>query len=132
MLRSIVKSFYSICTHLNLLVGGRGHCLVMSFSFMCWPQLFCYVLIFVKHVYLFSKAWPADALLAVATKFLGDIELPEREREACIEMCQEFHISTQQLSTEFLLRTQRHTYVTPTSYLELISTFKDILSKKRK
>lgn len=77
------------------------------------------------------QAWPADALLAVATKFLGEIELPTAEREACIEMCQEFHTSTQQLSIEYLLRLQRHTYVTPTSYLELINTFKDILSKKR-
>ncbi|XP_054282731.1 dynein axonemal heavy chain 7-like [Macrosteles quadrilineatus] len=77
------------------------------------------------------QTWPPDALLAVAKRFLGDIELPETERQACIDMCQEFHTSTQQLSVEYLLRTQRHTYVTPTSYLELINTFKDILSMKR-
>ncbi|XP_063980239.1 dynein axonemal heavy chain 7-like [Diachasmimorpha longicaudata] len=77
------------------------------------------------------QPWPEDALLAVATKFLGEIKLPEEERTACIEMCQYFHTSTQDLSKEFLLRARRHNYVTPTSYLELINTFKDLLSKKQ-
>lgn len=46
-------------------------------------------------------------------------------------MCQKFHTSTQDLSVEFEVRLQRKTYVTPTSYLELMSTFKDVLDKKR-
>lgn len=39
--------------------------------------------------------------------------------------------STQLLSDQFLLRLNRHNYVTPTSYLELIHTFKALLEKKR-
>ncbi|KAK5646414.1 hypothetical protein RI129_004878 [Pyrocoelia pectoralis] len=77
------------------------------------------------------QPWPEDALLAVATRFLGDIELTADERSACIEMCQAFHVSTQELSAEFYLRLKRHNYVTPTSYLELINTFKGFLFKKR-
>ncbi|XP_031352178.1 dynein heavy chain 7, axonemal-like isoform X1 [Photinus pyralis] len=77
------------------------------------------------------QPWPEDALLAVATRFLGDIELTTDERSACIEMCQAFHVSTQDLSAEFYLRLKRHNYVTPTSYLELINTFKGFLTKKR-
>ena len=53
------------------------------------------------------QPWPEDALLAVATKFLGEIQLPESEREACIEMCQYFHTSTQDLSKDFFLRVKR-------------------------
>ena len=64
-------------------------------------------------------------------KFLGEIELTDLERKAAIEMCQFFHVSTQTLSNEFYERLGRHTYVTPTSYLELINTFKDVLAKKR-
>ncbi|VVC38387.1 Dynein heavy chain, domain-2,Dynein heavy chain domain,Dynein heavy chain, P-loop containing D4 domain,P- [Cinara cedri] len=75
--------------------------------------------------------WPADALLAVATKFLNAITLTEHERNVCINMCQEFHTSTQSLSVEFEIRLQRKTYITPTSYLELMSTFQDLLEKKR-
>ncbi|XP_015440426.1 PREDICTED: LOW QUALITY PROTEIN: dynein heavy chain 7, axonemal [Dufourea novaeangliae] len=65
-------------------------------------------------------------------KFLGEIDLTVEERDACIEMCQFFHTSTQDLSLEFLKRAKRYNYVTPTSYLELINTFKDLLAKKRK
>ncbi|XP_043277906.1 dynein axonemal heavy chain 7-like [Venturia canescens] len=77
------------------------------------------------------QLWPEDALLAVATKFLGEIELSDHERKAGIEMCQFFHISTQDLSVEFLTRLGRYNYVTPTSYLEMINTFKDLLQRKR-
>lgn len=76
--------------------------------------------------------WPEDALLAVATKFLSEIEMPDEERDACIEMCQYFHMSTQQLTKEFLKQLGRYNYVTPTSYLELINTFKELLDAKRK
>ncbi|PNF33907.1 hypothetical protein B7P43_G06493 [Cryptotermes secundus] len=77
------------------------------------------------------QAWPDDALLAVSTHFFADVELTEKERDACITMCQEFHTSTQELSVEFFKRLGRYNYVTPMSYLELINTFKDLLSKKR-
>lgn len=46
-------------------------------------------------------------------------------------MCQYFHVSTENLSTEFLNRLDRYVYVTPTSYLEMINTFKYLLTKKR-
>ncbi|KAK0094203.1 hypothetical protein PV326_011565 [Microctonus aethiopoides] len=77
------------------------------------------------------QPWPEDALLAVATTFLGEMQLPDDERIACIDMCQYFHTSTQNLSKEFLRRARRHNYVTPTSYLELINTFKSLLDQKR-
>lgn len=69
--------------------------------------------------------------MAVATKFLSDIDLNDHELNISIQMCQQFHITTQNLSIEFNAKLQRKTYVTPTSYLEMIYTFKDILSKKR-
>ncbi|XP_071052666.1 dynein axonemal heavy chain 7 [Onthophagus taurus] len=78
------------------------------------------------------QSWPEDALLAVATRFLGEIELPTEERTVCIDMCQIIHTSTQRLSDEFFNRLGRKNYVTPTSYLELINTFKTFLTKKRK
>ncbi|CAH0557250.1 unnamed protein product [Brassicogethes aeneus] len=77
------------------------------------------------------QSWPEDALLAVATRFLGEIDMDEKERSVCIDMCQMFHISTQSLSDEYYLRLGRKNYVTPTSYLEMINTFKTFLAKKR-
>lgn len=69
--------------------------------------------------------------MAVATKFLSTIELTDNERTAGIDMCQFFHVSTQNTSAEFLIRLGRHVYVTPISYLEMINTFKDLLTRKR-
>ncbi|GBP05920.1 Dynein heavy chain 7, axonemal [Eumeta japonica] len=78
------------------------------------------------------QEWPPDALLAVATRFLKDVDLTELERDTAIKLCQVFHTDTQELSRQFLLRLKRYNYVTPTAYLELISTFKLLLGKKRR
>ncbi|KAM8934175.1 dynein axonemal heavy chain 7 [Pelodytes ibericus] len=77
------------------------------------------------------QSWPADALQAVATRFLEDIEMSDETRNGCIDMCKGFHTSTITLSEKFRTELQRYNYVTPTSYLELISTFKTLLEKKR-
>ena len=79
----------------------------------------------------FIQPWPEDALQAVATRFLDEVELTDEIRNGCIEMCKEFHTSTSDLSDRFLLELERHNYVTPTSYLELINTYKSLLDKKR-
>uniref|UniRef100_A0A670HTF5 Dynein axonemal heavy chain 7 n=1 Tax=Podarcis muralis TaxID=64176 RepID=A0A670HTF5_PODMU len=77
------------------------------------------------------QSWPSDALQAVATRSLEDIEMSEETRDGCIDMCQKFHTTTINLSESFFNELQRHNYVTPTSYLELISTFKSLLEKNR-
>ncbi|XP_006814570.1 dynein axonemal heavy chain 7-like [Saccoglossus kowalevskii] len=77
------------------------------------------------------QTWPEDALQAVATRFLDEVQMSDAERHGCITMCKEFHTSTRNLSERFLNQLDRHNYVTPTSYLELISTFKTLLDKKR-
>ncbi|XP_028992896.1 dynein axonemal heavy chain 7 [Betta splendens] len=77
------------------------------------------------------QTWPEDALQAVACRFLEDVEMTDESREGCIDMCKSFHTSTIELSASFLTELQRHNYVTPTSYLELISTFKALLETKR-
>ncbi|XP_021255789.1 dynein heavy chain 7, axonemal isoform X3 [Numida meleagris] len=77
------------------------------------------------------QTWPEDALEAVASRFLEDVEMSEETRSGCIDMCKSFHTSTIVLSDLYHVELQRHNYVTPTSYLELISTFKTLLEKKR-
>nr|XP_012632402.1 dynein heavy chain 7, axonemal isoform X3 [Microcebus murinus] len=77
------------------------------------------------------QSWPEDALQAVASRFLEEIEMSEEIRNGCIDMCKSFHTSTIDLSKSFFVELQRYNYVTPTSYLELISTFKLLLEKRR-
>ena len=48
-----------------------------------------------------------------------------------VEMCQTFQTSVRDLSEMYFTRLRRHNYVTPTSYLQLIQTFKAVLNSKR-
>ncbi|KAJ0405408.1 hypothetical protein ATCC90586_009447 [Pythium insidiosum] len=77
-------------------------------------------------------AWPADALVAVAEKFLADVEMDSAAvRSAIVDTCQYFHVSVMDHSARFLKQLRRQNYVTPTSYLELIIAFKTFLARRR-
>lgn len=67
----------------------------------------------------------------VATTSLADVKLENGVRESIVQTCKHFHESVRLLSERFLAELRRHNYVTPTSYLELIRTFKHLLQIKR-
>jgi dynein heavy chain len=75
--------------------------------------------------------WPADALESVAQRFLNDVDLTDEVRQSCVEMVQTFHTTTQVAKEKFFREQKRFYYVTPTSYLELIQSFKRLLGEKR-
>ncbi|TPX60170.1 hypothetical protein SpCBS45565_g07578 [Spizellomyces sp. 'palustris'] len=77
------------------------------------------------------QAWPDDALQAVAWQFLSEVELGDTVRDAVVQMCKHFHQSAIALSDRYLSASSRHNYVTPTSYLELLHAYKDLLTAKR-
>ncbi|EHB12056.1 Dynein heavy chain 7, axonemal [Heterocephalus glaber] len=81
--------------------------------------------------YAIIKPWPEDALELVAVKFLETLELTEVERREVVPVCKHFHTSIMDLSDRFLSELERHNYVTATSYLELIGSFRQLLTKKR-
>ena len=77
-------------------------------------------------------AWPGDALVAVAKKFLSDVKFDsDEQRSNIVILCQKFHQDVIDLSDRFMSSLKRKNYVTPTSYLELIVAFKQNLDKKR-
>mmetsp|Transcript_10385 Transcript_10385/g.18281 ORF Transcript_10385/g.18281 Transcript_10385/m.18281 type:complete len:2113 (+) Transcript_10385:3522-9860(+) len=75
--------------------------------------------------------WPDDALRSVADHFLHKVELSEDVFRGVVEICVEMQKSVFGLADRFFREVQRHYYVTPTSYLELINSFKDVLQFKR-
>uniref|UniRef100_A0A1I8FV89 DHC_N2 domain-containing protein n=1 Tax=Macrostomum lignano TaxID=282301 RepID=A0A1I8FV89_9PLAT len=77
------------------------------------------------------KPWPEDALELVANRYLDDVEMTAEVRDATVSICKNFHESVRHLSEQFQASMNRRTYVTPTSYLELIKTYKVLLSKQR-
>ncbi|XP_061590831.1 dynein axonemal heavy chain 12 [Cololabis saira] len=77
------------------------------------------------------QPWPEEALERVANSFLKSLEISENDRQEIIPVCKTFHTSAKQLSQKFLAELGRHNYVTPKSYLELIATFRLLLTEKR-
>ncbi|XP_053327633.1 dynein axonemal heavy chain 3 [Spea bombifrons] len=77
------------------------------------------------------QTWPTDALEMVANKFLEDVPLDDEIRKEVVSMCKYFQESVKDLSDSYYNTLRRHNYVTPTSYLELILTFKTLLNSKR-
>jgi dynein heavy chain len=78
--------------------------------------------------------WPDDALQSVAARFLLSSNLgfsPEIEKNLIIYF-QFIHQSIEVASKEFKNTLRRRFYVTPTSYLELLSTYNKVLIEKRK
>jgi dynein heavy chain len=52
-------------------------------------------------------------------------------RDAVVDMCMLFHQNVRGLAARFQRELQRNVYVTPTSYLELITTYQTLLASKR-
>ncbi|XP_028407226.1 dynein heavy chain 3, axonemal-like [Dendronephthya gigantea] len=77
------------------------------------------------------QAWPEDALEMVANKFLDDVEMSYNVRKEVVLICKYIHEGVRSLSEKYYEILRRRCYVTPTSYLELIKTFKSLLGKKR-
>jgi dynein heavy chain len=78
------------------------------------------------------QPWPEDGLRSVASSFLLDVEMSNELRDACVSMCITFHKSSMDLAARFWNELRRYYYTTPTSYLEMITTFKTLLAEKRK
>lgn len=74
--------------------------------------------------------WPEDALERVARLFLTKTDIDTAMVDLCVVICKHFHTSVQEASEKFYQELQRKTYVTPTSYLELIQTFMSLYNFK--
>ena len=63
---------------------------------------------------------------------MADVDFDTEEVRAAVEdMCMSIHVDVRNLADEFRSSLGRPYYTTPTSYLELISTYKTLLNQKR-
>ena len=77
-------------------------------------------------------AWPEQALRSVANHFLADgLDLAPDVKKGVIDVCVDMQERVSDTSQRFLAELRRYYYVTPTSYLELINTFKNLIGTKR-
>ena len=78
--------------------------------------------------------WPDEALETVATSFLANLrdqDVPEEVLEVLPRACMFFQSSVVELTDRFQTEMRRHNYVTPTSYLELLLSYRDLLKQKQ-
>ena len=80
----------------------------------------------------YFAAWPEEALQSVAFSALEVVDLGADETKAgIVNMCGKIHQSVEVARGKYEESQRRFTYVTPTSYLELLGTFKRLLVVKR-
>ena len=76
--------------------------------------------------------WPAEALESVGMSALVEKgQVPADDRDQVVKMFKKIHQDVEHKSADFWEMLRRHNYVTPTSYLELLSSFATLLSYKR-
>ena len=72
--------------------------------------------------------WPEAALVSVAERFLGELELPSEDvRKSVVRMCGFVHRSIEETSGRFFQELRRRVYTTPKSYLDLINLYMSML-----
>lgn len=75
--------------------------------------------------------WPEEALINVAKGSFADEAVDMgKDADSCVEMFKCIHQSVEAMSDRFLNELRRKNYVTPTSYLELLSTYRKILTER--
>jgi dynein heavy chain, axonemal len=77
--------------------------------------------------------WPDQALQSVALNFIAQaaLDLPKEVESSLVNYFQFLHQSIEKLTDDFYRSMKRRYYVTPTSYLELLSTYNKVLAAKR-
>jgi dynein heavy chain len=78
--------------------------------------------------------WPEEALIGVGKGSLLDNDQDlgiDDHVDVLVEMFKNIHKSVEKASYRFMSELRRPTYVTPTSFLELLNMFKSILFEKR-
>ncbi|KYN02640.1 Dynein heavy chain 1, axonemal [Cyphomyrmex costatus] len=76
--------------------------------------------------------WPDAALQNIATHFLSNIKdksISDDTLQSIVKICQYIHCSVIEANDRFLKELDRHNYVTPTPYLELLSNYGDLLNE---
>ena len=76
--------------------------------------------------------WPEEALLGVGRGqiLLAEVDLGD-DLDGCVEMFKVVHQSVERESIQYKELLNRSNHVTPTSFLEQLNMYKDILQKKR-
>jgi dynein heavy chain len=78
------------------------------------------------------SAWPEEALISVGRGSINDGTVDVGDSlEGCIEMFKVIHKSVEKIRERYLDEARRIAYVTPTSFLELLSSYKTVFKQRK-
>ena len=77
------------------------------------------------------EAWPEQALQSVASVFLEEVEIPEKNRGTIVEHMVLVHQEARKATTKFAEQLRRDVYVTPKNYLDFVQNYKSSLNENR-
>ncbi|KAM7536598.1 hypothetical protein Aperf_G00000086397 [Anoplocephala perfoliata] len=76
--------------------------------------------------------WPEEALLSVAKSSFSSLNVDSTElKDKVAEICTFTHLTVSSAAVRFFEELKRYYYTTPTSYLELLSTYRVMLDDRR-
>ena len=79
----------------------------------------------------YFHAWPKEALISVATRYLIETELDSDElRDSIALNMAEVHLSINRANAQYLKIERRHNYTTPKSFLEFKDFYNSLLREK--
>lgn len=75
--------------------------------------------------------WPEDALRSTAASAIGKInQIPSEEKDGVVDVCADMQNRVFQMSQKMIVELKRFFFVTPTSYLELLSTISKLIQER--
>eukprot|EP00727_Mastigamoeba_balamuthi_P012891 m51a1_g8224 putative dynein heavy chain axonemal (4742) ;mRNA; r:111319-133683 len=77
------------------------------------------------------SGWPDEALVSVAQSVLAPVNMTDSQRDIVTRMCAFMFRSVERASLAYKAELNRQNYVTPTSFLEMLGLFKELLALKR-
>ncbi|XP_051881424.1 dynein axonemal heavy chain 6-like [Pristis pectinata] len=76
--------------------------------------------------------WPKEAQLKVANTYFRQVEFEEVLKEKVAKVCVDIHNSVSVALEQMWQQMRRHYYITPSKYMELIRTFSNLLTTKKR
>ncbi|XP_034943575.1 dynein heavy chain 12, axonemal [Chelonus insularis] len=77
------------------------------------------------------EVWPEEALEQVCVKFITNINITESDKINVVQACKYFHSCAKNVSDNFYRSSGRKTYVTTTTFLDLIRVYEKLMSEKQ-
>ncbi|XP_023213504.1 dynein heavy chain 3, axonemal-like, partial [Centruroides sculpturatus] len=77
------------------------------------------------------QTWPEDAFETITDKLLQDVKIETETYSSCMQLCKYFHQDYYKIIEQYQVHTGKNIYTSPSKYVELILTFKQLLGKKR-